>query len=341
MRSSISFHKKVRDAVNDTRTVPLPEKKDVLCYNTNSMILVTGGTGFIGQALVRRLVASGRPVRILLRPSQKSPHLPKGVSVEAAVSSLKDERGLRSALIGVDTIFHLAGGERKGSRSDLEGVDVEGSRVLAGVARQAGVERIIYPSHLGADRSSAYPVLQAKAIAEHFFKENGIGYTIFRCGPVFGPGDQFSTGLADLLRWAPGLFLLPGDGHSLIQPIWIGDLVECMLVAMEDPSTMNQTYGVGGGEYLTFREVLEGVMQITGYRRLIVQIQPVYIRLFSLWLEQTFPKFPISIFWLDYIAADRTCPLDTLPRQFGVIPARFIQNLGHLKSSARTAALST
>ncbi|MDO8971508.1 MAG: NAD(P)H-binding protein, partial [Saprospiraceae bacterium] len=78
------------------------------------MILVTGGTGFIGQALVQRLVAAGRPVRILLRPSQKSPHLPQGVPVEAAVSSLKDERGLRSALIGVDTIIHLAGGERKG-----------------------------------------------------------------------------------------------------------------------------------------------------------------------------------------------------------------------------------
>jgi nucleoside-diphosphate-sugar epimerase len=305
------------------------------------MILVTGGTGFIGQAVVQRLVAAGKPVRLLLRPSQTSPNLPKGIPVEAAVSSLNDERGLRSALVGVDTIFHLAGGERKGSRSDLEGVDVEGSRVLAFVARQAGVERIIYPSHLGADRSSAYPVLKAKAIAEHFFKENGMGYTIFRCGPVIGPGDQFSTGLANLLKLAPGFFLIPGDGHSLVQPIWIGDLVECMMVALEDPATINQTYGVGGGEYLTFREVLEMVMQVTGFRRVLLQLQPVYIRLFSLWLEQTFPRFPISIFWLDYIAADRTCPLDTLPRQFGVIPARFVQNLGHLRSSARTAASST
>jgi NADH dehydrogenase len=299
------------------------------------MILVTGGTGFIGQALVKRLVASGKPVRLLLRPSSESPRLPRGIAVDVAVSSLQDERGLRSALIGVDTIFHLAGGERKGSRSDLEGVDVEGSRVLANVARQAGVERIFFLSHLGADRSSAYPVLKAKAIAEHFFVENVKGTTIFRTAPVVGPGDQFSTGLRDLLKMAPGIFLVPGDGHSLVQPIWIGDLVECMMVALDDPNTIGRIFNVGGGEYLTFHDVLETIMRVSGIRRLMVGLQPVYIRMLSLWLEQTFPKFPISIFWLDYIAADRTCPLDTLPRQFGVIPARFAQNLDYLRTAPR------
>src|SRR5512146_1502255 len=133
------------------------QKRGVLCYNTSSMILVTGGTGFIGQALVRQLVAAGKSVRLLLRPSPTSPRLPRGVAVEVAVSSLKDERGLRSALKGVDVVFHLAGAERIGSRSNLEGVDIDGSRSLASVIRQAGVERVFFISHLGADRSSAFP----------------------------------------------------------------------------------------------------------------------------------------------------------------------------------------
>ncbi len=299
------------------------------------MILVTGGTGFIGQALVKGLVAAGKPVRLLLRPSPESPRLPRGVAVEVAVSSLKDERGLRSALKGVDVVFHLAGGERKGSRSDLEGVDVEGSRLLAEVAKQAAVERVFYLSHLGADRSSAYPVLKAKAIAEHFFFANGIGTTVFRTGPVVGPGDQFTTGLVALLRLAPGVMVMPGDGQSLVQPIWIDDLVACLLVALDDPQTINRVFSVGGGEYLTFREVLIILMQATGIRRYLMKMQPAYIHMLSLWLEQSFPKFPVSIFWLDYIASDRTCPVDILPRQFGVIPARFIHSLDHLRPAGR------
>jgi uncharacterized protein YbjT (DUF2867 family) len=299
------------------------------------MILVTGGTGFIGQALVRELVSAGRPVRLLLRPSPDSPRLPRGVAVEAAVSSLKDERGLRAALKGVDVIFHLAGGARKGSRSDLEGIDVEGSRLLAEVSRQAGVERVFYLSHLGADRSSAYAVLKAKAIAEHFFTASGIGTTIFRTGPVIGAGDQFTTGLLNLLRLAPGVMPIPGDGESLVQPIWIDDLVACLLVALDDPQAVNRTFSVGGGEYLSFREVLETLMKVAGIRRMLFKVQPAYIRMLSLWLEHTFPKFPISIFWLDYIASDRTCPVDILPRQFGVIPARFTDMLDHLLPAGR------
>ena len=311
----------------------------LICYNIVLMILVTGGTGFIGQVLVRQLVAAGKPVRLLLRPSRQSPNLPRGVAVEVAVSSLKDERGLRSAMKDVDTLFHLAGAERQGSHSDLQGVDVEGSRILAEVARQAGLKRVFYVSHLGADRASAFPLLKSKAIAEHFFMQAVPETTIFRSGPVFGPGDQFSTGLAQLARMAPGVFVIPGDGHSLIQPIWIDDLVTCLMAALEDNATAGKVYEVGGSEYLTFRETLEYVMAAARLRRSIVMASPAYVRMLAVWLEQTFPKFPISIFWLDYLAADRTCPVDVLPRKFGVIPARFHQNIDYLRPGWRPGQL--
>ena len=73
------------------------------------MILVTGGSGFIGQALIRHLVDSGQRVRMLIRPSRQSPRLPVGIPVEVAVAGLNDERGLRAAMVGVRTIYHLAG----------------------------------------------------------------------------------------------------------------------------------------------------------------------------------------------------------------------------------------
>jgi len=295
------------------------------------MILVTGGTGFIGQYLIRHLVEIDRPVRTLLKPSPKSPKLPRGVAVEVAVSSLKDERSLRAAMKDVDVVIHLAGAERLGSRSDLEGVDVEGTRMIAQVAAQAGVKRIIYLSHLGADRASAYPVLKAKGIAENFIIQSGVDYTIFRSAPAFGPGDQFTTSLVKILKISPGIFLMPGKGDSLVQPIWVGDLVFCIGLALDNPEAVNRVYSVGGGEYLKFSEVVEILMEMSQVRRTITSIGPAYLRMITLWMENTFRNFPISLFWLDYLSTDRTCPVDTLPRQFGLIPARFGQMLGYLQ----------
>jgi nucleoside-diphosphate-sugar epimerase len=113
-------------------------------------ILVTGGTGFIGQALVRHLVEAGYAVRLLIRPSKQSPDLPRGVPVEVAVSSLTDGRGLRSAMVGVEAVYHLAGGEWKGARSDLMAVDIQGTQAVSQAAAAAKVQRFFYVSHLGA-----------------------------------------------------------------------------------------------------------------------------------------------------------------------------------------------
>jgi uncharacterized protein YbjT (DUF2867 family) len=294
------------------------------------MILVTGGTGFVGQVLIRHLVSMGFQVRTLLRPSPHSPKLPRGVAVEAVICGLKDERGLRAALKGVDVVFHLAGAERKGSQADLMGVDIEGTRTIASVAADAGVERFFYLSHLGADRASAYAVLKSKAIAESYITHSGVPYTIFRSAALFGPGDQFTTELVRMLRISPGIFMLPGDGSSVLQPLWVEDLVTCMTLAMEDSSMAGQTYAVGGPEFLTFRQIVDTLMAITRTRRWIVEVSPPYLRVLSVLFENSFRNFPLSVFWQDYLAADRTCDLDTLPRLFGLMPVRFARQLEYL-----------
>ena len=125
------------------------------------MILVTGATGFIGRALIRHLSTTGQQVRVLLRPSPQSPRIPKGVPVEVAVVSLNDERGVRAALRGVDHIYHLASASTLGRRGNLLTTDIEGTRTLAQAARDAGIQRFIYLSHIGADRASAVTRLAA------------------------------------------------------------------------------------------------------------------------------------------------------------------------------------
>ena len=295
------------------------------------MILVTGSTGFIGSTLVRKLVESGQEVRLLLRPSPQSPRLPMGLSVDVAVSSLNDERSLRAAMVGVDTVYHLAGVERQGAYADLMKVDIQGTQAVARAAKDAGVERFFFLSHLGADRASAYPILKAKAIAEESIRRSGIGYTIIRSAVVYGADDGFTTALAGLIATVPMIYLIPGDGRTLIQPLWVEDLVTCLIWALDNETIINETIEIGGPEYLTFRQVLEMVMQAIDINRTLISTRPPYLRGLTVFLESLFPGLPVSVYWLDYLATNRTCTLDTIVRTFNLMPARMSQNLDYLK----------
>ena len=306
----------------------MPGRRAIIAF----MILVTGGTGFIGRALIRHLVDSGYQVRTLIRPSQQSPRLPKGVPVEVAVASLTDERGLRAAMVGVDTVYHLAGVERRGVRADLLETDIQGARAVANIAAEAGVDRVFAISHLGADRASAYPVLKAKAIAEEHIRRSGIDYTILRTAVIFGPGDGFTTGLAQLLHGLPFVFLLPRNGETLIQPLWIEDLVTCMTWALDDDDTRKQIYEIGGPEFLSLQQVVEAVMHKVGVRRRLLSAHPVFLRSLTVLLEYFLPNSPVSVYWLDYLATNRTCSLDTIPRVFNLMPSRFNQRLAYLEN---------
>jgi uncharacterized protein YbjT (DUF2867 family) len=303
------------------------------------MILLTGGTGFIGRSLTRQLVESGHQVRILLRPSLRTPRLPVGVSVEVAVSGLNDVRGLRAAMRDVETVYHLAGGEGEGGRANLQAVDIDGTRNLTQAAADARVKRIFYLSHLGSGRAAGFPVLKAKGIAEDYVRKSGVPYTILRGSILFGPGDEFTSGMAMLLAASPGFFPLPSKGETMLQPLWVEDLVTCLVWALDNPDTLNQTFDVGGSEYLSLRQILEIVMEETRQRRLLVNWPTQVMRALTIMMEATFPRFPSSIFWLDYLAVNRTCAVDTIPRLFGLMPSRFATRLGYLRGGHWTRQL--
>ncbi|MCC6298763.1 MAG: NmrA family NAD(P)-binding protein [Anaerolineales bacterium] len=294
------------------------------------MILVTGATGFIGRALVRHLSETGQEVRVLLRPSPRSPRLPKGVPVEVAVVSLNDERGVRAALRGVHQVIHLASAAGYGRHGNLLTTDIEGTRILADAAKDAGIERLVFLSHVGADRASAFPIHKAKGIAEEFIRKSGLPHTIIRSTIVYGAEDRFTNSLATALRYVPFFFPVPGDGRVLLQPLWVEDLVTALLWALQSGDTLNETYEIGGGEYFTFRQIVETLMTLTHARRAFLPLSIPTLRALFVTLDPIFPEAYISTYWLDYIAVNRTCSVENLPRIFGLMPARFAYRLDYL-----------
>lgn len=281
--------------------------------------------------MLRQLAQTGRPVRTLIRPSNRTPALPKGVPVEVAVASLNDERGLRAALHGVEIIYHLAGAEFSGVRGNILETDARGTATLVRAAADARVRRIFYLSHLGANRASYYPVLKVKGVAEEFIRKSGVDYTIFRSSLLYGPEDHFSTAFARLGASYPLLFL-PGDGEMTLQPLWVEDLVTCLVWSLDNPDTLRQTYEVGGAEYFTFRQALSLILETIQRRPGLLPMPLSFLRWATVFMQGLIPNFPFSSYWVDYFGADRICATDTITRLFGFIPARFTYRLEHLKS---------
>lgn len=294
------------------------------------MILVTGGTGFIGNVLIRHLSELGYPVKLLLQPSKTNPNLPKAVPIEVALTSLNDEKGLRAALRGVEVIYHLAGAESYGREAQLANVDIRGTRSLIAAANHAQIERFYYLSHLGADRASAYPLLKAKAIAEHEIKSSGIPYTVFRSAVAFGEHDHFSNNLAFLLKISPFFVMLPDDGSSLLQPIWVEDLARVLTWSLEMPITKNQTIELGGPDYISFRDICNMIVDTLEIKRQFVNTNPLLLHSLTEFLEILMPNFPTTVFWLDYLTTNRTTNLDVLFRTFDLIPGRMCHHIDHL-----------
>ncbi|MEA4812000.1 MAG: NAD(P)H-binding protein [Anaerolineaceae bacterium] len=299
------------------------------------MILVTGGTGFIGGELVKHLHRSGQAFKLLLQPSLQPNLFPRGMGINVALSSLSDPRGVRASLQGVDLVFHLAGVERNGYKADFQALEVNGIRNLTEASVNAGVKRFFYLSHLGANRASAYSLMKAKGIAEGIIKDSGLNYTILRASMVYGTGDNFTLSLANLIRKIPFVTPVPGDGSVLLQPLWVEDLVTSLEWALNIKETENSILEIGGPEHLSFIEVLRQISKAIDKKRSFADFNPVRLASLMQVLENRVEGLPNSLFWNEYLAENRICALDSMPRTFGINPARFSQNLAYLKEKSK------
>lgn len=295
------------------------------------MILVTGATGFIGRNLVRQLLALGLPVRCLL-PENRARRLPWNAEnaervPDLVLGNVLDDEALYQAVTGVHTIIHLESAQWWGSERNLERVELVGTRNLVSVARSTRVGRIITLSHLGASSSSAYVLHRIKGQAEEIIRNSGLAYTILRSGIVFGEEDAFINHIAMMLATNPVIHLMPGQGEVALHPIYIDDLVQCIIGSLESLNAVDTTLEIGGPEYITYEDLLLTLMRITGNRRLIIPVPPYSLRLLTRIYGLIFPRSLTTPQWLDILATNRTTALGNTFTYFGVRPRRIEDTL--------------
>lgn len=292
------------------------------------MILVTGGTGFIGTQLVRKLHAEGREFRLLLN-ANRARHAATlfDFPVDIVEGNILDDESLFRAVSGVHVIMHLENAQWWGRLRDLERVELNGIRSLITAARAARVGRIITLSHLGAAPASAYALLRIKGMVEEAIRSSGLAYTILRTGPVFGPNDAFFNHIAMQIRANPFFFMMPGRGEIVLHPIYIEDILDALVGSLSVIDTIDKVIDLGGPEYISFEDLIRTVMRVSGAGRPIIGVPPYLFRWLTQFSSLVLPRSLITPQWLDLLATNHTARIGNGYQYFGMRPARLEDTL--------------
>jgi nucleoside-diphosphate-sugar epimerase len=263
-------------------------------------VLVTGGTGFIGRHLVRRLAERGDRVRCLVRDPQRASTSagPDAPAVEYIQGDVMVPDALDAAVSGMEVVYHLAGATLPLRRSDYLEVNAEGTHRLAeACARRENPPVFLYISSLAAagpakddhaltENCPPQPVSEygrSKLAAERYLRAlaDKLPITVLRPPGVFGPGDPYTFKLFRLARW--GLMFVPGRRVFHLSWIGVADLVEAIILAAERGRRLDSTsadvgiYFVALDERPNVAELTHLLAEIAGRHRLRVFHVPVFL----------------------------------------------------------------
>lgn len=237
------------------------------------MLLLTGATGLVGSALLRRLTAAGLPVRCLVRDPRRLGA--DRVRVQIALGDLADPPSFRNALRGVRTVVHLAAANRDQRAGSIEELNGIATWRMVRAAERAGVDRFVFLSSLGASSHDRTRVLRSKALAERAVLASDLRHTVFAPSLVYAPADRLLTRIERVALVAP-VMPISGRGEAIYEPIWTEDVADCVMAVLVsgagDAATAGERYELAGPQTLSQREIVALVLRAAGRSRPTIAI---------------------------------------------------------------------
>ncbi len=261
----------------------------------NRRSAVLGGSGFIGRYVVQRLAARGDVIAVGCRRAEGARFLmPQGNVGQIAALNLEigDEEVLPAFLAGNEALVNCVGILRESGPQRFDRVHHTGPARLARLAREAGIERFVHISAIGADSRSPSAYARTKAAGEAAVRDAFPTVTILRPSVVFGPEDQFFNRFAAMAMISPVLPLI-GGGETRFQPVYVGDVADAVVKCLDDPATAGRTYELGGPKIYSFRELIELLLAEIRRKRLLLDL-PFGLAAFQARLMSLLPNPPLT-----------------------------------------------
>lgn len=232
--------------------------------------VVLGGSGFVGSAIVAKLVSAGYHVTVLTRRLDHAKHLSLLPGVTLKVCNVFDAEALRSALQGADAVINLLGILHQSGKVSFTQVHEHLPVQLAKLCQDLGIKRLLHMSSLGAATDAPSLYLRSKGQAEVALAgyAPGLAITVFRPSIIFGRADQFINLFAGLIKHLPLVVLV--KPNAKFQPVWVEDVATCFVASLNEPASFGLSYDLVGPKVYTFRALLKAIMQTLGVHKPIL-----------------------------------------------------------------------
>jgi uncharacterized protein YbjT (DUF2867 family) len=238
------------------------------------LVTVFGASGFIGRNIVRELAKCGARVNAVCRDVEKAKFLkPMGVvgQVTPMRADVTDPASIERAVRGASVVVSLVGILYPSGRNTFDAVQATAPGLIAKAATDAGVETMVHISAIGADAASTSAYARSKAAGEAAVRDGFADATVLRPSVVFGPNDNFFNQFASLALFAPALPLI-GGGFTKFQPVYVDDVADAVMAAIQNPDARGATYELGGPSVYRFRDLIDMILAETRRKPFVVDL---------------------------------------------------------------------
>ena len=300
-------------------------------------VFVTGGSGFVGTAVIDELLERGYGVNALAHRKEV-----RAGRVRSVKGDLFDSKALDEGIRGCDAVIHLVGiiFENRSKGVSFERVHHEGTKGVVDATLRNGVRRYVHMSALGVRADAVSEYHKSKYRAEQYVRASGLDWTIFRPSMIHGPGGELMQMEADWARRrkAPFLFMpyfgagaTGRGGAGMIQPVYVRDVARAFVDALEKPGTAGEIYPIGGPERMTWPHMHQAVAEaVAGKKRWVMPLPAWYAKA----VTHVAPArlLPFNRDQVIMSQEDNTCDLAKFRDDFGWDPRPFRETV---KSYAR------